>query len=78
MRCTPSILGPILFLIYSNDFESCLQYSKVIHFADDTVVYVSGKSAHDIEIVLNEETKSISEYFTKNPLVINLKVGKTE
>ena len=73
-----SILGPILFLIYFNDFDSCLKHSKVIKFADDTVVYLSRKTQVDIEQDLNIDLQKISDYFTKNELVINLKPGKTE
>jgi hypothetical protein len=36
-----STLGPILFLLYFNDFEDCLIHSKVIQFADDTLLFVS-------------------------------------
>lgn len=73
-----SILGPILFLIYFNDFDACLSHSKVIKFADDTVIYVSRKSKVEIEKDLNTDLQKILDYFTKNELVINLKPGKTE
>ena len=31
-----SVLGPLLFLIYINDLNSCIQLSKTYHFTDDT------------------------------------------
>ena len=31
-----SILGPILFPVYINDFSASVCHSKVLHFADDT------------------------------------------
>ena len=67
-----SILEPILFLIYFNDFKKYLQHSKVINFSDDTVVYLSRKK-HEIEEDLNDDLKKIAEIFIRNELVINLK-----
>ena len=73
-----SILGPLLFLLYFNDFVKCLENASTIQFADDTVVYVSDKEFYVIENKLNTELKSISNYFSKNELIINLNKGKTE
>ena len=33
-----SVLGPLLFIIYTNDLPNCLKYSKAILFADDTTI----------------------------------------
>ena len=73
-----SILGPILFLIYFNDFKECLQHSKVINFVDDTVVYLSRKKHTDIEQDLNGDLQNIAEFSTRNELLINLKPVKRE
>ena len=71
-----SILGPILLLIHFNDFEKCLKHSKVITFADDTVVYLSRRKHTYIEQDLNGDLQNIAEFFTRNELVIILKPGK--
>ena len=34
-----SILGPVLFTLYVNDLPSCIDSSKVIMYADNTVIY---------------------------------------
>ena len=47
-----SILGPILFLIYSNDLDDDTT-SKVLMFADDTKVFRKHKSDADRQHLLN-------------------------
>jgi hypothetical protein len=73
-----SILGPVLFLLFFNDFEDCLSKCKFFQFADDTVIYVTSKYVSDIEKALNTDLSAISTYLKTNDLVINLKKGKTE
>ena len=73
-----SILRPVLFLLYFNDFSKTLFKSEVLMFAGDTVVFYAGKSAEEIESVLNSELENIFRYFIKNDLIVNLRKGKTE
>jgi len=54
-----SILGPLLFLLYFNDIEDAVLHSKVILFADDTVIFTLGKSVEDS---LNIDIQHISNY----------------
>ena len=37
-----SVLGPLLFILYTNDIPKCMKNCKCILFADDTTVYVNG------------------------------------
>ena len=73
-----SILGPLLFLIYYNDFPDYINNSDVIMFADDTVLWYSRDSCGEIEEKLNNDLEKVTDYFTDNDLIINLKMGKTE
>ena len=43
-----SILGPLLFLIYVNDMSAAVN-DKVLLYADDSCILVTGKSRSDIE-----------------------------
>ncbi len=39
-----SVLGPLLFIILTNDLANALSHSKSILFADDTTVYVTSRN----------------------------------
>ena len=55
-----------------------LETLAISNFADDTVVYVYGKTKDIVESQLNEDLKNLSIYFKTNQLIINLNKGKTE
>ena len=73
-----SILGPLLFILFLNDLPEQLKHSRIIKYADDTVIYLSDKDVVVIiENELIEDLSRISTYFNENELIINLKKGKT-
>ena len=43
-----SILSPVLFILYINDFPCCLQFSQILMYDDVTVIYFSGNSISEI------------------------------
>ena len=73
-----SILGPLLFLLFFNDITDVVKHSKVIKYADDTVLYVADKQTQSISAKLDEDMELIASWLKENELVINLKKGKTE
>lgn len=73
-----SILGPLLFLIHFNDVLKRLRFSKIITYADDSVIFTSSKDLDNIEHNLSEDINSLASWFRDNELIINLKKGKTE
>ena len=48
-----SIIGPLMFILFYNDFPSCLKHSKVIIYTDDTFIFVPGKDLSIIEARLS-------------------------
>ena len=73
-----SILRPLLFLIFLNDFPDAFKKLKVLMYADDTVIYYAHSDINVIEKVLNKEMSYLSRYFYQNELILNLKKVKTE
>ena len=71
-----SSLGPLLFLIYINDFRACLSETGCGHFADDTFIIFSSKTPKTIETIVNTELKSVVTWLRLNKLSLN--AGKTE
>ena len=63
-----SILGPLLFLVFYNDLVDIGIASRVIKYADDTVVYCSGKDTETIENTLVQDMELIAKYFDENEL----------
>ena len=50
-----SVLGSLLFIIYSNDIPNARTHSKMVLFADDTTVYCIGKNIHQLLIQMNQD-----------------------
>jgi hypothetical protein len=64
-----SILGPLFFILFVNDYPICLTPSTVNIYADDTTQDVADKSVDVIE----RKLKDSIEWMQKNKLTINLK-----
>ena len=50
-----SVLGPVLFLIYINDICNVSNLLKLLLFADDTNIFCSSTSLHDLQDTINRE-----------------------
>ena len=69
------ILGPLLFLIYVNDFSSCITKGKTIMFADDTNLFFSENCFERVFQVAKAELKSVDNWLTANKLSLNTKTN---
>ena len=73
-----SILGPLLFILFFNDITDIIMSTRIVKYADDTVIYVADKNLKNIKTKLSKDMESIADWFDENGLIINLKKGKTE
>ena len=68
-----SVLGPLLFILFINDFHLAVQYSSAHQFADDTNILVVEKSLKQLNKKVNRDLKLIAEWVRANKLSLNVK-----
>ena len=66
-----SILGPLLFLLYINHLPQCLNHCKSILYADDTLLYYSEETVADLQLKINTDLESLSQWLNDNLLTLN-------
>ena len=71
-----SILGPLLFIIYVNNFPNCLKNGTSLSFADDTSILINGNNATSIFEKGNHELHNVDNWLIANKLSLN--AGKTK
>ena len=67
-----SVLGPLLFLIYINDFYRCSNVFDFHIFADDTNLFCSNHSLLALESCINENLSHVSNWLIANKLSLNI------
>jgi len=66
-----SILGPLLFLLYINDLPIHINEAKLVLYADDTNILVTGKNEEELCTRLFVVTKQLDGWLYKNGLLVN-------
>ena len=66
-----SVLGPILFLLFSNDLPNYTNLGLCNMFADDTLIYISGDSPEETEQKLQKCVDDAAKWYEKHNLVLN-------
>ena len=67
-----SVLGPLLFLLYTNDLANASNFNINL-FADDTCLSLSNKSLFELEVQCNREAARVNDWFIANKLTTNSK-----
>ena len=73
-----SILGPLLFIIYTSDLSSCLPLEcKLFMYADESTITCSSSNINEIENNLNTALGRIYDWCVRNKLTINANKTKS-
>ena len=67
-----SVLGPLLFLLYINDFRNCCRAFDFHIFADDTNLFYSNSSLIEREETINYNLTLVSNWLKANKLSLNI------
>jgi hypothetical protein len=68
-----SVLGPILFMIFSNDLPNNVNLGMCNMYADDTLIYIHGDTLLEAQNKLQTCVDSAVKWYETNSLVINAK-----
>ena len=71
-----SILGPLLFIIYTNDLPGISDNASYIFYADDANVIVTGHNYVELQEKINTILNSIDNWVNLNGLKLNVKKTK--
>ena len=72
MHAKGFILGLLLFLIYVNDFQNCLQKGKALMFADDTTIFFQHKCLSELTLTTNTQLENVNKWLIANKLSLNI------
>ena len=68
-----SILGPLLFILYVNDFSRASDLLFSVLFADDTTVLIEGHEYQKLIETLNEDLCKVGKWLQANKLTLNIR-----
>ena len=67
-----SILGPLLFILYINDFSNVSDILYYVLFADDTNVFLNGRDIHKLTNTMQQELLKLHTWLLCNKLTLNI------
>ena len=73
---TGSLLGPLLFLIYSNVLTDVIENCETYLYTDDTVLVASDTNVYNAHLNLQHDLDNITNWCKGNKLSLNIKKTK--
>ncbi|XP_074113112.1 uncharacterized protein LOC141536477 isoform X3 [Cotesia typhae] len=67
-----TILGPLLFILYSDDIFNVIPSNNIVSYADDTAILCSGNRWDDTNLLLTEWLHKIDCWLKGNQLSLNI------
>ena len=67
-----SCLGPLIFLIFTNDLNLHLNHCASILFADDTTLYKTHRHLNYLKWCIQDDMQTLTDWFKANKLTLNL------
>ena len=71
-----SILGPLLFVCYTNDLPNFCENLGPFIYADDTTLLATGDSLDELDIKIQSDFDNLNNWFKVNHLSVNPKKSK--
>ena len=67
-----SVLGPLLFLMFTNDLPNVSKHLTFYLFADDTNIYFESSDLSYIQKIANRELRKVRKWLEANRLALNI------
>ena len=71
-----SILGSLFFNIYVNSLQNAVKNTRVILYADDTVLICTASTSVELQAILARDFNWMCDWYNENKLAINVKKTK--
>ena len=68
-----SCLGPLIFILFTNDLHHQLHHCKSLLFADDTTVYKSHRNLQYLSWCIEDDMNRLMKWFKANKLTLNIR-----
>ena len=66
-----SCLGPLLFIIFTNDLPCATTDTNMVTYADDTTLYSTAPTLNDLVNTLKQKLKRVSHWVKESKLAMN-------